>query len=290
MRLHVGTLCGLPLATAGHRRGWHDENGSSQAPDAAHSAGRNTHLNNRDDSGPPAGRSNQAIWGALLFVAGLVLAAVFALGISWPDQEAVNFERSLAESEALSALRCPLLITPQDNGEIGVTITNTHIRPTSLRIRARVSLGTISSAREDIQQVALEPDESATLRWPIAMEDAVYGRIVMARVNQFRRTPFPAQSSACGVLVLNVPGLTGGQIVALLVSGALLGLAGGAALWLRAGWPLNLKRRGTAQRAALILILVVLSVVAGLLHATTVGLLLLLFSTIVIGSLVEQLR
>ena len=68
----------------------------------------------------------------------------------------------------------PLVITPKDKATIGVTIANTHVRPTTLRIRSHIAEGSLALLREDIQQIALEPGEKETLSWPIFMEDAAY--------------------------------------------------------------------------------------------------------------------
>ena len=220
----------------------------------------------------------------------MVLAITFSFSVAWPDQEAVNFDRTLAESGTLPALRCPLIITPRDNAVISVTLTNTHVRDTTLRVRSRIAMGSMSFFREDLQQLALQPDQQETLSWPIAIEDAVYNRMVMARVYQFRRTPFPARERACGVMVARIDWLTGRQVVALWIVAAGLALGAGGFLWLRHARPLSVKRRATVQRAAALLLLVLLSIFAGLLQWSIIALLLLVMATIVIGSLAEQLR
>ena len=70
--------------------------------------------------------------GAVLFLVGLFLAIVFSIAVFWPDQEATVFDRRMIGEETLRSLHCPLVITPKDEATIGVTITNTHIRPTTL--------------------------------------------------------------------------------------------------------------------------------------------------------------
>jgi hypothetical protein len=233
--------------------------------------------------------SKQTLLGAGLFLVGLIVAIVFSIVVAWPDQEATTFDMTPVEMAPLRSLRCPLIITPKDKAAIGVSISNTHVRPTTLRIRSRISKGSVSFYREDVQQIALEPGEQKLLIWPISLEDAAYDRFVMARVNQFQRTPFPARASSCGVLALNIPGLTGNQIVALLASAAGLCLAAGIVEWLRAGWPLTTRRRGAAQRAGLMLALVALSIVAGLLQMPVMALLALLLSAVFVVSLIERL-
>ena len=234
-------------------------------------------------------RKRRSRIGAALFLVGLAIAIIFSIVVFWPDQEATAFDRGLNREDTLPALHCPLIITHKDDATIGVTITNTHIRPTTLRIRSRIAEGSLAFLREDIQQIALEPDEKQTLRWPIFMEDAAYDYMIIARVNQFQRTPFPARASSCGVLALDIGWLSGNQVVALLVVSAVLCLAGGAALWLRNNRPLDWKRQAAAKRAGIMLGLVLLSIIAGLLKMPIIALILLFFSLLFVVSVIERL-
>ncbi len=227
--------------------------------------------------------------GAGLFIVGLVLALVFSIVIFWPDQEATVFDRGTIREEALRSLHCPLVITPRDEATIGVTIANTHVRPTTLRIRSHIAEGSLAFLREDIQQIALEPGEKQTLRWPIFMEDAAYDYMIITSVKQFQRVPFPARAGSCGVLALDIGWITGNQIVALLIVAALLCLVGGSALWLRSDWPLTWRRREAAQRAVAMLVLVLASIITGLLKMPIIALILLFLSVLFVISLIERL-
>ncbi|UCG25596.1 MAG: hypothetical protein JSW55_06300 [Chloroflexota bacterium] len=239
--------------------------------------------------GPPETKKWQSRLGAVLFLVGLVLAVVLSIVVFWPDQEATAFDRGLIREEALRSLHCPLVITPKDEATIGVTIVNTHVRPTTLRIRSHIAEGSLAFLREDIQQIALEPGEKQTLTWPIFMEDAAYDFMIIARVNQFQRVPFPARAASCGVLALNMGWITGNQLVALLVVAAGLCLVVGSALWLRSDWPLTWRRREAAQRAGAMLVLVLASVIAGLLKLPIIALILLFLSVVFVISLIERL-
>ncbi len=224
-----------------------------------------------------------------MFLVGLFLAVILTITIFWPDQEASVFDRTPVKLASLSGMRCPIMITPQDDAEVSVTITNTHVRPTTLRIRSRIAEATTSLFREDIQQIDLEPDEAQTLSWPIFMEDAVFDYMVMARIHQFQRTPFPASSGSCGVMALNIPLLAGSQVVLLLFLVAAVFLAVGIVLWLRSDWPLTGKRLGAARRGLIILIAVLLGLLTGLLQMPTVTLIMLILSAVFLVSLLERL-
>ena len=127
------------------------------------------------------------------------------------------------------------------------------------------------------------------MSWPIFMEDAAYDYMILARVNQFQRVPFPARAGSCGVLALDIGWITGNQIVALLIVAALLCLVGGSALWLRSDWPLTWRRREAAQRAVAMLVLVLASIITGLLKMPIIALILLFLSVLFVISLIERL-
>ena len=144
------------------------------------------------------------------------------------------FDPGLTAEARLTALRCPTIVTPADEEQIRVTFRNTlDDRDLRLFVITRISEGRLTMMRQINTQLRLAPGERETLTWDIAPEDAVYGRVIMARVHQFRSFPFPSRERSCGVLYLNIPWLTGGQVFWLLGGLTLLSLGSGAGLWLR---------------------------------------------------------
>lgn len=226
--------------------------------------------------------------GALLFLVGLTMAAVLSVMIFWPDQEARPFAMSLGVKERLPGLACPLIITPRDNAEVTVKVRNTHDRPTSLRFLSSISEGTAGLLREDTQQIDLDPGETNTLAWPIAIEDAAYDRIVMARVQRYSRPPFAAGDQSCGVLVINAAQVTGKQIVTGIAVVATLLTGVGIALWLRHAWPLDSRDKGTARVGAAMLLLVLLSILLGVMQQPYFALIVLLGAGVFVFSLIER--
>jgi hypothetical protein len=227
--------------------------------------------------------------GTYLFLTGLILAILFSIIVFWPDQEATLFDQSLSSQGTLTTMRCPLIITPRDDASVRITLTNTHDRDTSLRVRSRISAGSTLFLREETLQIDLVPDESATLAWPIEMDDAAYGRVVLSRVYQYRRSPFPARSQTCGVLAVDVPQMTGGQIIGVLVTTSTASLTAGIWLWRRGTGPLVGRNREAARIGGTMLLLVLLSIVLGLLQRPFFALVLLLGSSLFVVSLLERL-
>ncbi len=227
--------------------------------------------------------------GALLFVLGLLLTAVMSFIFFWPDMEASLFDtNSIAEANGRArALRCPYVITPAEVAEIQASFKNPLDREITFLVRSRISQGYVTLMRQESELVRIPPGEELTLMWPVAAGDAAYGRVIMARILTTRSAAAPSQHDFCGILLLNVPGLTGGQIVTPGLILVVLLLGGGAWLW----WgkrPLNDYQRRFVVPFALLALTLLASLVAGLLNAWLFGLVLLVATLVLVGIILER--
>jgi len=171
------------------------------------------------------------ILSVVLLTIGLVLGSVYSAASVWADLEASLFDSSLDADEALSSLRCPMLITPQESGIVAATFANPSGQALLRTVRAHISYGFATLMREEEERFVLESGESRRLEWAVTAEDAAWRHFVLVRIHELRNSPLPSRTGSCGVLVLNVPGLTGNQIVALAAATAVLSMAVGIVLW-----------------------------------------------------------
>lgn len=222
-----------------------------------------------------------------LFLFGMLLALLLVVIAFWPNMEARMFDTSVVAEARLTALRCPMVVTPADDAQITVTFHNTLDRDLRLYVVARISEGYLTLMRQSETLLRLSPGERHTLSWDIAPKDAVYGRVIMARVHQHRSFPFPSRDRVCGILFLDVPWLKGRQLVTLLSGLTLLSLGAGAGLWLRQQRPLDDANRRRALIAGAITAIFLFAFLAGLLGAWLVSLLLLLGVFLLLLSLLE---
>lgn len=154
----------------------------------------------------------------------------------WGDFEASLFDISIRAESSLNSLRCPILITPREQGQVSAAFRNTGERPVNRPVRARISDGFITLIREENVQLPLQPGEQKRQHWVISPTDAVYsGRLILVRVSTLRQAPMPSQSNTCGVLVLNVSGVQGWALVSVWLSVGLAALFSGGWLWWRSG-------------------------------------------------------
>lgn len=224
----------------------------------------------------------------VLFLLGMALALLLVFMSFWPDMEARLFDPGQVAEARLTSLRCPMVVTPADEAQITATFRNTLDRDLRLLVVARISEGRLTMMREARTMLSLPPGSREMLAWDISPEDAVFGRVIMARVHQFRSFPYPSRDKVCGVLYLDLPWLTGGQLVWLLSSLTLLSLGSGTWLWLRRERPLSEARRRRAINVGVLTAVLFAAFLAGLFGAWLVSLLLLGFMLLVAVSMLES--
>lgn len=228
------------------------------------------------------------ILSSLLFLSGLLFTLLIAIATYWPDQEASLFDSSLSAQASLDTLRCPLVVTPNEDAAIQVTLTNPLDRPIQLLARGRISDGYVTLMRQETRIVPLAPGETQTASWTITADDVVYGRFILARVYVFRQNPLPSRQKACGIWFLDVPLVTGTQVVIAGVAASLLGMGVGGAWWLRLEWPLRERRRDQALAAGSMAFLLLAAAGMSLAGWWIAGLLTILLAVIVMAVMLER--
>ncbi len=213
--------------------------------------------------------------GVFCYVVGILLGIALAAASTWGDLEASLFDSAERAEQPDVSLRCPVFITRGEVGEVSAAFTNTGSRPVERTAWAHISQGFVTLMREERVKLPLEPGETKRMSWFVSAEDAAYGFIVLVRVSALRQAPMPSQSQACGILVLDVPGVSGALITAAWLLLSLLGVGGGLWLWLRASRPLGPRRQGAAAALVVLAALVVGALAAGLLGQWVVGVILL---------------
>ena len=225
---------------------------------------------------------------SLLFLAGVMFALLLTIVSFWPDQEASLFDSSLSAQDSLNTLRCPLIVTPNEAAAIRVTLTNPLERPIQLLARARISDGYVTLMRQETRTVPLSPGETQTASWAVSGEDAVYGRFILARVYVFRQNPLPSRQKACGIWFLDVPLVTGGQLVGAAAAASFLGMLVGGVWWLRLEWPLRAQRRDVALAVGTLTSLVLIAAGMSLSGWWSGGLLVILLTVLVLVVILER--
>lgn len=227
--------------------------------------------------------------GIVLFSLGLVGTMAAAFIAFWPNMEASMFDTTTTAQERLRTLSCPRVITADEEAVIRLTLENPFDDPLRLQVRARISEGYLSLSRQYSQFVELAPRETRDVTWDISAEDAVFNRVVMARVFVNRRPPLPSRQAACGTLVLPLNNLSGNQIVfgSLLLGLAGFGASGATLLWHKR--PFNDRKLRRVRAAAGLAGLVLLNLIFSMMGYWLVGVLLSLLMLVYLGAIIEHL-
>lgn len=178
------------------------------------------------------GKKRNIDLGLTLFLVGILFGAAVAFVTIWGDLEGSLFDTLYRAEQPLPSLSCPVLMTASDEATISASFRNSDDRAEILRVRARISQGFASLIREEQVEFTLPPGESETAVFQITADDAAWDRVVLARVTTVRNAPYRRLvGSSCGVLLLPIRGVTGGQILAAMISLSLVLTALGGYLW-----------------------------------------------------------
>jgi hypothetical protein len=180
------------------------------------------------------------ILSSVLLAAGLVMGLTFSAVATIGDLESAVFISGLPAEERLTSLRCPMVMNADEVGHIRAHVSNTSDRPRLRTVRAQISIGLSNLTREEEVHFEQPAGETREVTWTVTPEDAAYGEsLILVQVYSLPNSPLPSYSGSCGIMLVNIPGLTGAQIVSVFFGVTLASLAGGMGLWLASHRPLE---------------------------------------------------
>lgn len=192
-------------------------------------------------------------WGAFLFIAGILLGTLIVLMSLWANLEADFYGFDDLTSNQLKNLSCPLLMTTTEKAVMSLRITNPNQKAIEPLIRADISTPILMD--EQREKVLIEPGETRRIEWQLTPDNIDLGFFILAKVYVYPTVGLPLREASCGIFVVDLPGLVGGQVLVLLVILSLGGMIGGIVLWRQASQPI-LDRKLMAQRGMIFLALV----------------------------------
>jgi hypothetical protein len=85
---------------------------------------------------------------------------------------------------------------------------------------------------------SIDPGETTQVEWAINPEDAIYGNLILVKVMQYKTLKTPSREGSCGTLALDIPFLTGRQVLLTGIASSLILMGAGVWLWVRTNKPL----------------------------------------------------
>jgi hypothetical protein len=198
--------------------------------------------------------------GGVIFFFGIFIGLALALVVIWGQYEASSYFFEGTSYASFNGLHCPALMTRSETGVIKAVFDNLSNQDDEPYYQ--MEIGGITP-RNFEGHLSLPPHTSKSVQWTVDAGDINFGFFIFAKLDTLPDGIVPTREATCGVIILNISGLTGDQIFWLMLIISLIGIPAGFVLWrttnnLRTGRALEL------QRAMLALgILVLLSMVAG---------------------------
>jgi hypothetical protein len=182
------------------------------------------------------------------FAIGVLLGAIIVAVNSWGDLEAAMFDTTVRADGSISYLNFPAMMTTSEiSSVVAASFISTHVRPIERRVRIHVSDGHLTFMREEKASLPTTPGKTEKLQWAVSPEDAVFDKWVLVRVYMFPSATLSSKDGSCGILVVDFPYFTGGQIMTAGYIASLLSLSIGLALWSANNKPLVLMRNSTSR-------------------------------------------
>jgi hypothetical protein len=209
--------------------------------------------------------------GIILFCAGVLAGMVMFILMNWAYFEAsFYFGYSAPADKKLTNLRCPLVMTTSDTGEVTMSVTNTT--KMDLSIPVQIELSYYGAANLVNTAYPVSAGETRSLSWPVTSDNLVFGHLVMARVYQFSAYTLPSRTNTCGTVMVALPGVTGMEVFISMLVFSLGGLAAGWGLWLAGNRPLQGEGIIATRAMTFFTIIVVLGFLGGILGWWGLGL------------------
>jgi hypothetical protein len=232
-------------------------------------------------------RKSLRVLSVLLSGIGVVMGLVFSASMIWASLEASLFDTSLTGDTSLG-LHCPLVLNAQETGVVSARFTNTATWDVHLTVLADISESYVVMSRREQMILNLAPGESQVVRWTVSASEKVYGKFVFVKAANIRQMPIPSHIATCGIVVVNIPFLTGTEMVILAISLTVLPIAAGIFLWNRNNHPLMGRSRDVMRAMVWLAVVVGVDVLCGVFGAWLPGVAALVISILLIAEVLRH--
>jgi hypothetical protein len=236
---------------------------------------------------------NKLLISLVLFILGLAISLTFNVFVLWANlegmsfwgyPEALAFDSNLTTEARLTSLRCPVILTPGESGTVAVTVRNPNDYPIEAWISAHISmLGMEDNMLRELRSAPLAPGEKTTMSWEVSEQNKNKNGMILARVflRLTERHP-PARTRHCGIMTVDLWGLSSGLITTIALLGGHILQAAGIWIWRQVKRQSTKEDHFTRNVMIAISIFSLLMTLGSLTHSWVLSLLSLLLSMLLV--------
>ena len=165
-----------------------------------------------------------------IFFLGITIGLVLS-GISvWNNLESTSYFFTGVKYAPFKGLRCPLMIASTEKGIVTAVFNNPINEKDNFFYRAEIS-GKAFSRRQVKDQIAVPPQQTKTIQLAVDTNDVDLMFFIFVKISILPNSVRRSQEAVCGVMLVDILGLTGAQISTTAVFLSFLGIAIGLGLW-----------------------------------------------------------
>lgn len=232
------------------------------------------------------------IFTVLLFSIGVLTGLALLFAATWADVESVFYGFDRFGNKATSSMHCPVIMAEDESGEIIVRFKNKTDRP--IRPSLRLQVSSSSLFREEAARMMLNPGESETVKWDVTKSDLAIDRFIFVKLFSFASYPQRDIEQTCGILVLDLHGFTGRQVLVTTISISLVGMLSGCGLWFLVHRPMKDRDLDASRAMVTLTVTVGLGIATVLLASWPLGILFsalsLLLTGVILGFFIQSAR
>ena len=167
--------------------------------------------------------------GSVIFFFGICIGLILAFAAVWGDYEGLSYFYTGAGYPSFNGLKCPILMTRSETGTVRVNFDNPGAE--EIEPYYEVTVSGQASMRKFEGQLPVPAHASKSIEWTVDARDMDLGFFIFINMDVLPVAGYSTREDNCGIIVLNIAGPTGGQILNLSLSLSLLGIVIGYGLW-----------------------------------------------------------
>jgi hypothetical protein len=179
---------------------------------------------------PAMSQSSRRILSYATFFFGITIGFVLSVIAIWNNLEATSYYFRGVKFPPFPGLRCPLMIAPTETGIVNAVFENPTDKEDNFSYRAEISRKGVAT-RQVEGQIAVPPGEERSVQLTIDENDVDLIFFILVKMSILPSALHKSQETVCGTMLVDILGLSGGQISTIALILSFLGMAIGLGIW-----------------------------------------------------------